>query len=102
MSMLPAARETPTKAGRSREPHLWKHRSKQPRHTAHAGGFFCAPTLWCAAVTADLKAEKRALRSELIAARARLDQEERAFKTSTHYHSLLIQTNSVRFNSSNS
>ncbi len=29
-------------------------------------------------MTADLKAEKRALRSELIAARARLDQEERA------------------------
>jgi 5-formyltetrahydrofolate cyclo-ligase len=28
-------------------------------------------------VTADLKAQKRALRSELIAARARLDQEER-------------------------
>jgi 5-formyltetrahydrofolate cyclo-ligase len=32
-------------------------------------------------VTADLKAQKRALRSELIAARARLDQEERFLRS---------------------
>jgi len=48
-------------------PHLWHHRSKQPIHTACAGGFFSIMTV---------VEEKRALRERLVRARAALPPDE--------------------------
>jgi len=55
-------------------PHLYTYRSKQPSHTAYAGGFFFPATQ----VTSPAAAErKRALRAEVLAARSRLPPPER-------------------------
>lgn len=51
-------------------PHLWQHRSKQPSHTAFAGGSFFPPM-----ATSD---EKRALRERLVHARSALPAAQRA------------------------
>jgi 5-formyltetrahydrofolate cyclo-ligase len=75
----PQQREKPTALVLFTGTHLWRQRSKQPSHTAHAGGFFSP--FWRTMrrpMTPDLQARKRALRAELVAARARLTPAERA------------------------
>jgi 5-formyltetrahydrofolate cyclo-ligase len=54
-------------------PHLWKHRSKQPSHTAYAGGFFFP------VMTEDVS--KQSLREQLLAARLRLTPADRSTRS---------------------
>jgi len=71
MSKLPRSEGEAYGTGRPRVPHLWQHRSKQPSHTAFAGGSFHLTPM-------SLEDEKRRLRERLLAERARLPEARRA------------------------